>query len=62
MKIRWLDLEKPMKYVGRANNKYRGRRCRPMVVSGKRIKNIAVEFGDGHRMVVPFGCLRNEKE
>jgi len=66
-KLRWLDLDKPIEYRGRANPAMRGERCVVTAVASGRPRNVRVEFlvppEFGERTtVVPLGTLRNAKE
>ena len=69
-KVRWLDLDKPIEYRGRAHPEWRGKRCRVLAVAPQckgTPRNVAVEFLDmppygGVEAIVPLGTLRNVKE
>ena len=60
MKFRWIDMDKPVKYVGRHNPALRGKTGR--VIKGARgpcPQNCLVKFDDKTEAVCPLGVLRN---
>lgn len=66
MKLRWLDTERPVRYVGRKGDAgLRGMVGRVVVVGKPKRKaplNIMVQLADGRRVVAPLGCWRNKGE
>ena len=65
VKYRWLDTDKPVIFCGRKTGipeRY-GQEVKVLIVGrGPGPRNTMVEFDDGYRVVVPFGCLLNRKE